>query len=127
MPEPIAGRRADRAWTRPKSRGFRGRLPAPLVARLRWLLDAACKNYDPELFFDGVAETRDAKQFREARAKAVCEACPVLADCRVFVDHFERGQDSSHWWGIYAGETRRERKTRRRRERREGLRAGAPA
>jgi WhiB family redox-sensing transcriptional regulator len=46
---------------------------------MRWLDRAACRGYDPELFFPvsgvgpGHADTEDAKR--------VCRACPVLAEC----------------------------------------------
>jgi WhiB family redox-sensing transcriptional regulator len=41
-----------------------------------WRADAACAGKDPELFFDNN---------RTAEAKAVCQGCPVLAQCRA--DH----------------------------------------
>lgn len=63
--------------------------------------DAACRGYDPNLFF-----TEDAR--REAVALAVCERCPVRVAC---LDHALRVGEEH---GTYGGVTERKRRAVRR-------------
>jgi hypothetical protein len=53
----------------------------------------------------------------QAYAKDICWKCPVKDWCRKEVDSFEENLEYSSWWGIWAGETKGERRTRRRIER----------
>lgn len=86
---------------------------------------ASCRDVDPEIFW----ETRQVGRpyggatriyAAEKQAKALCRKCPVLEQCRAFIDDWEAthamapGNDG----GIWAGETPAERKARRLRERR---------
>lgn len=67
-----------------------------------WRDRAACRDEDPELFFpigDGVAA-----QEQIARAKAVCDRCPVRAQCLQFA--LSTGQDAGIWGGLSAEERR---------------------
>jgi WhiB family redox-sensing transcriptional regulator len=71
------------------------------VATGAWRSEAACLTELPELFDDPE---------REAEAKRVCEACPVLTDC--LSEALERREPTSIWGGM----TPAERSTRRRRD-----------
>ncbi len=65
-----------------------------------WMQDAACRDYDTDFFFPvkGVASGRALRAIEDA--KAVCLACPVLAECRDYIlsDH-PRYEDD---FGIFA-------------------------
>lgn len=78
-----------------------------------WRDQAACKGKDPDaaLFFDPPGEKYGpgARQRREARAKAVCAACPVRAECLDYaIERPER-------YGIYGGMSEEERAAEKRR------------
>jgi Transcription factor WhiB len=68
-----------------------------------WRESAACRTLDVSLFFDGPFD----------RAKEVCRSCPVLETCRRENDREERRIPATHWWGVFGGETPRERAARR--------------
>ena len=72
-----------------------------------WMQDAACRGRDTEMFFPvkGQASGKAAQEIE--RAKAVCLACPVLAECRDYIlsDH-PRYEDD---YGIYGALTPEER------------------
>jgi WhiB family redox-sensing transcriptional regulator len=51
--------------------------------RQAWMSEAVCKDR-PHLFFPPLAERPQARVRRERRAADVCEACPVLAQCRLY-------------------------------------------
>lgn len=44
-----------------------------------WAKNAACLDVDPELFFPTSSAPADAR-----KAKAICNTCPVLADCFLY-------------------------------------------
>jgi WhiB family redox-sensing transcriptional regulator len=68
---------------------------------LTWTNDAACSG-QTRLFFAPPGERPEARAVREAGARAVCRACPALADCRDWArEHREYG-----FWG---GESEEER------------------
>jgi len=46
-----------------------------------WQDRAACRGMDALLFFGPDNEPRAEREIREARAKAVCQLCPVRAQC----------------------------------------------
>ncbi len=49
---------------------------------LAWQRQARCKGALAEAFFPPVrVETKDERDYREARAKKVCSACPVVSEC----------------------------------------------
>jgi WhiB family redox-sensing transcriptional regulator len=54
---------------------------APVVAGADWKLDAACRG-QLELFFARKAERPEARARREAKAKRMCDVCPVFDECR---------------------------------------------
>jgi WhiB family redox-sensing transcriptional regulator len=64
-----------------------------------WRQRAACREYDPEIFFPdpGDASTREA-------AIRICRGCPVVAECRT--------EATSAPWGIWGGETHNQRAAR---------------
>lgn len=59
------------------------------MSRGRWQDRAACRGHDPEIWFD---------EDRLERAVAICNTCPVIAECRDF------GRRSTA--GVWAGESR---------------------
>ena len=58
------------------------RLPMPVAELWDWQLRGACRDMDSEVFFLPERERGPAKAAREQRAKAVCQTCPVLHQCR---------------------------------------------
>ncbi|MFZ9628755.1 MAG: WhiB family transcriptional regulator [Ilumatobacteraceae bacterium] len=74
--------------------------PAP-TGDTSWMDDAACKGHTP-LFFPPRAERPQARERREAKARRLCLACPVLDECRTFAR-------LNHEYGFWAGESEEER------------------
>jgi len=68
---------------------------------LDWAQRAACRG-QTTLFFPGHAERPGARELREAQARALCQACPVLKQCRA------RARQQ-HEYGFWGGETEEER------------------
>lgn len=68
-----------------------------------WMVDAACRDYDTEMFFPvkGAASGKALQEIEDA--KAICLGCPVLEECREYItsDH-PRYEDD---YGIYAAMT----------------------
>lgn len=58
------------------------RLPGPNADIWDWQLEGSCRGMDSGSFFHPDGERGPARARREARAKAVCRACPVLELCR---------------------------------------------
>jgi WhiB family redox-sensing transcriptional regulator len=67
----------------------------------RWMNTAACKGLT-HLFFPPPAERPQARDRREATAKAVCGSCTVNGMCREFAR-------SNHEYGFWGGESEDER------------------
>jgi WhiB family transcriptional regulator, redox-sensing transcriptional regulator len=67
----------------------------------RWMNAAACKGLT-HLFFPPPAERPQARDRREATAKAVCGSCQVNSTCRAFAR-------SNHEYGFWGGESEDER------------------
>lgn len=65
------------------------------------MLDAACRG-QTALFFDRRGERREERQAREARARPVCCACPVLESCRAWARYHRE-------YGFWGGESEEER------------------
>jgi WhiB family transcriptional regulator, redox-sensing transcriptional regulator len=60
----------------------------------RWMAFAACRGRG-HLFFPPLAERPQARVKREARARALCDICPVQAPCKLYARvHREYG-----FWG----------------------------
>jgi WhiB family redox-sensing transcriptional regulator len=66
-----------------------------------WAQQAACQG-QTALFFAPHAERPEARELREARARALCVACPVREQCRA------RARQQ-HEYGFWGGETELER------------------
>jgi WhiB family redox-sensing transcriptional regulator len=75
-----------------------------------WLPDAGCIGEDPELFFPIGTSPPAAEQ--SARAKRICRACPVRAECLEW--SLATYQDAGVWGGLDEEERREIRRARRR-------------
>jgi WhiB family redox-sensing transcriptional regulator len=81
-----------------------------LTDDMEWQEQAACRDYDNELFFGpDHSESELEKQTREMRAKAVCKTCPVAAPCLEFA------METNQKYGIWGGLTDKERASLKRR------------
>ena len=58
------------------------RLPGPNADVWDWQMKGLCRGVDSSFFFHPDGERGPARAQREARAKAMCGHCPVLAQCR---------------------------------------------
>jgi WhiB family transcriptional regulator, redox-sensing transcriptional regulator len=58
--------------------------PATLAQFWSWHLQAACRQVDTELFYSPEGERGPRKERREAAAKQVCGACPVVEVCAAY-------------------------------------------
>ncbi|GAA4556207.1 WhiB family transcriptional regulator [Pseudonocardia xishanensis] len=54
----------------------------PVTDDWDWQLSSACRDLDSAVFFHPERERGAEKDAREQRAKRICEACPVIAECR---------------------------------------------
>jgi WhiB family redox-sensing transcriptional regulator len=54
----------------------------PIYSAWEWQEQGACAGLPSEIFFHPEFERGSAKAQREAKAKAICATCPVLAQCR---------------------------------------------
>jgi WhiB family redox-sensing transcriptional regulator len=58
------------------------RLPGPNADLWDWQLRGACRGMDSSFFFHPDGERGPSRANREARAKSICQRCPVLVQCR---------------------------------------------
>jgi WhiB family redox-sensing transcriptional regulator len=72
------------------------RLPGPNADIWDWQLHGACRGMDSAFFFHPDGERGPSRANREARAKAVCQRCPVLVQCR---QHALAVQEPYGIWG----------------------------
>lgn len=77
-------------------------LPALVAENWDWQVKAACRGTGVDLFFNPDAERGQAKRAREARAKAICAACPVIAQCLDWA--LSVGEPYGVWGGKSAAE-----------------------
>lgn len=75
-------------------------IPAP-TGDTTWMDAAVCKG-QTHLFFPPRAERPQARERREAKARRLCLACPVLEECRSFAR-------TNHEYGFWAGESEEDR------------------
>jgi WhiB family redox-sensing transcriptional regulator len=62
-----------------------------------WQMKAACRGPESSIFFPpSWSERRDERERREARAKAICGACPVSREC---LDFALRVREPHGIWG----------------------------
>lgn len=66
-----------------------------------WKLDAVCRGR-LELFFPRKAERPEARERREAKAKRLCDVCPVMVECRSTAR-------TNREYGYWAGESEEDR------------------
>jgi WhiB family redox-sensing transcriptional regulator len=67
-----------------------------------WRHRAKCRNEDPELFFP--VGTSGPAMLQIAKAKAVCQRCPVRTECLNWA--LASGQDAGVWGGTSEDERR---------------------
>jgi WhiB family redox-sensing transcriptional regulator len=72
------------------------RLPVVVAEEWDWQLDGSCRGVDSSLFFHSDNERGFARAQRETRAKAICQTCPVLQQCR---EHALTVQEPYGIWG----------------------------
>lgn len=78
-----------------------------------WEDEAACRGAEGLLFFGPDGESRPQREIRENKAKAVCAACPVWAQC---LDYALRNSiRHGIWGGLNEEERAREQRRRARR------------
>ena len=66
-----------------------------------WKLEAACRG-QLHLFFARKAERPEARARREAKAKRLCDVCPVFSECRT-------AARTNREYGYWAGESEEDR------------------
>lgn len=77
-------------------------LPGPNADFWDWQLKGACRGQDSSAFYHPEGERGRSRALREARAKAICQACPVIAECR---EHALRvGEPYGVWGGLSESE-----------------------
>lgn len=62
---------------------------------ISWMNDALCKGLT-HIFFGKYAERPQATQRREARAKSICDKCPVFNQCR---EYARANMELGYWAG----------------------------
>jgi WhiB family redox-sensing transcriptional regulator len=80
------------------------RLPRPVAESWDWQLAGLCRGVDSALFFHTPNERGSARESREARAKALCARCPVMAECRAHALQIE--ETYGIWGGLGESELR---------------------
>ena len=79
------------------------RLPVPNADFWDWQLDSACRGLDSDIFYHPDGERGSARERRVSTAKAVCAACPVIAQCRA---HALKTKEPYGVWGGLGEEDR---------------------
>lgn len=97
------------------------RLPEVVAEAWDWQLRGSCRGADSSLFFHTDNERGSARERRESRAKAICQTCPVLAQCR---KHAMTVQEPYGIWGGLGEIERRQLFMRERRAARSSVSAG---
>lgn len=75
--------------------------------RYAWMADALCAQADPD------AWQPDGKGAKYVQAKAICERCPVQADCDAHADNLH-AYDGLAMNGMWAGRSKKQRHDQRR-------------
>ena len=78
-----------------------------------WQDEAACRGREVVLFFGPDGERQPEREIRERKAKAVCAACPVRAECLSYA--VSRPEKYGTWGGLNEEERSSERRRRMRR------------
>jgi WhiB family redox-sensing transcriptional regulator len=98
------------------------RLPAPTTNHWDWQHLGACRGMELEAFFHPSGERGHRRRAREARAKRVCAACPVIESCRRWARSVL--EPLGVWGGVSEHERRAVLRAGQRAERLEACRAG---
>jgi WhiB family redox-sensing transcriptional regulator len=77
--------------------------PVPVADLWEWQFDGLCRTTNPETFFHPEGERGPSRRWRDQRAIAICEACPVIQECR---EHALRVREP---YGVWGGMTEEER------------------
>lgn len=78
---------------------------SPTHDKWEWQYQGACRDADPELFFLDYNERGRKKRIKEIKAVAVCNTCPVIAQCR------EHALNVPEFYGVWGGLTEEQRWT----------------
>lgn len=78
-------------------------LPGPNADFWDWQLRGACRGEDSSVFYHPLGERGAKRLEREARAKAICEVCPVIEECR------RHALESAEAYGVWGGLSETER------------------
>ena len=81
------------------------RLPKPVAHEWDWQLKGSCQGLNSSIFFHPDGERGSARSRRADRAKAICQRCPVLEQCR---HHALAAREPYGVWGGLTEEERRE-------------------
>ena len=80
------------------------RLPGPVADTWDWQRKGLCRDMDSSLFFHPERERGEARTKRENRAKAICQQCPVIVQCR------QHALATRELYGIWGAMTEHERR-----------------
>nr|WP_088818816.1 WhiB family transcriptional regulator [Kytococcus aerolatus] len=75
----------------------------PVADHWEWQFEGVCRTTDPEHFFHPEGERGAPRRKREERAKAVCNRCPVIEQCR------EHALTVKEPYGVWGGMSEEER------------------
>jgi len=81
------------------------RLPKPVANEWDWQLKGSCQGLNSSVFFHPDGERGSARSRRADQAKAICQRCPVLEECR---RHALSAREPYGVWGGLTEEERRE-------------------
>ncbi|WP_127842517.1 WhiB family transcriptional regulator [Actinomyces wuliandei] len=80
------------------------RLPGPISALWEWQYRGACLGMDSAVFFHPDGERGSSRRKRDDGAKAICQRCPVINECR---EHALRTHEPYGVWGGMSEDERR--------------------
>ena len=80
------------------------RLPGPISTLWEWQYRGSCLGMDSSVFLPSRRRERRFPSTRNERAKAICQDCPVLEECR---DHALSTREPYGVWGGMSEEERR--------------------
>lgn len=77
----------------------------PMAELWEWQYEGLCRTTNPDTFFHPEGERGPSRRLRDARAKAICEQCPVIRQC---AEHALAVQEPYGVWGGMTEEEREE-------------------
>lgn len=80
------------------------RLPPATVENWDWQRQAACRDTSQDVFFGPTDESTATRNSREAQAKQLCQACPVVWAC------LRHARTVGEGYGVWGGLTPAERR-----------------